>query len=142
MLYSVFEMERCNGDDTEGKIRDRRDRRATDAAADDDDDADDDAVINARQELDKRIQDTPLPEPAAAAAADDAADDADDDEDAIEPPRYNEKDKLISFANKMCIRKKTMDDFIIMKPAPATSSANLPQIRDYHDEIAKRTNDY
>ena len=125
----------------------QKEKYATDDAAT----ADDDAVINARQELDKRIQDTLFPEPASAAAAAaaaaaieptsaDAA--ADDDDNAIEPPRYNEKDKLISFANKMCIRKKTMDDFIIMKPAPATSSANLPQIRDYHDEIAKRTNDY
>ena len=112
---------------------------ATDAAdAADDDDDDDDAVINARQELDKRIQDTQLPEPASAVATiEPTAVDA----DAIEPPRYNEKDKLISFANKMCIRKKTMDDFIIMKPSP-TPVANLPQIRDYHDEIAKRTNDY
>jgi hypothetical protein len=96
-----------------------------------------DAVSNARQELDKRIQEAPLPvavahtepepepEPAAAAAA--------------APPRYIEDNKaLISFANKMCIRKKTMDDFIVMKPAPVASSANLPQIRDYHDEIAKR----
>ena len=32
-----------------------------------------------------------------------------------------------------------MDDFIVMKPAPVASSANLPQIRDYHDEIAKRS---
>ena len=116
---------------------------ADDDTADDTADADDDAVINARQELDKRIQDAPplpLPEPASAAATiEPTAVDA----DAIEPPRYNEKDKLISFANKMCIRKKTMDDFIKIKPAPTTtSSANLPQIRDYHDEIAKRTNDY
>ena len=97
---------------------------------------DTDAVSNARQELDKRIQEAPLPapaaqsepepEPAAAAAAAPAA------------PRYIEDNKaLISFANKMCIRKKTMDDFIVMKPAPVASSANLPQIRDYHDEIAK-----
>ena len=100
---------------------------------------DTDAVNNARQELDKRIQEAPLPapeapaaqsepEPAAAAAPAPAA------------PRYIEDNKaLISFANKMCIRKKTMDDFIVMKPAPVASSANLPQIRDYHDEIAKRS---
>jgi hypothetical protein len=96
------------------------------------------AVSNARQELDKRIQEAPLsapvrvahtePEPAAAAAA-----------AAPQPPRYIEDKALISFANKMCIRKKTMDDFIVMKPAPVASSANLPQIRDYHDEIAKRS---
>jgi hypothetical protein len=101
---------------------------------------DTDAVSNARQELDKRIQEAPLsapvrvahtePEPAAAAAA-----------AAPQPPRYIEDKALISFANKMCIRKKTMDDFIVMKPAPVASSANLPQIRDYHDEIAKRLNE-
>jgi hypothetical protein len=99
---------------------------------------DTDAVSNARQELDKRIQEAPLsapvrvahtePEPAAAAAA-----------AAPQPPRYIEDKALISFANKMCIRKKTMDDFIVMKPEPVASSANLPQIRDYHDEIAKRS---
>ena len=98
---------------------------------------DTDAVSNARQELDKRIQEAPLPapeapiaqsEPEPAAAAAPAA------------PRYIEDNKaLISFANKMCIRKKTMDDFIVMKPAPVASSVNLPQIRDYHDEIAKRS---
>jgi hypothetical protein len=69
----------------------------------------------------------PAPEHAPAAAA------------APQPPRYIEDKALISFANKMCIRKKTMDDFIVMKPAPVASSVNLPQIRDYHDEIAKRS---
>jgi len=97
-----------------------------------DEEADADAVHHARQELDKRIQETPLPAESDAAA------------DAVEPvptpPRYIEDNKaLISFANKMCIRKKTMDDFIVMKPAPVASSVNLPQIRDYHNELDKRT---
>lgn len=98
-------------------------------------DEDTDAVNNARQELDKRIQEAPLPAPEAPA-------DAEPEPAAAAPtaPRYIEDNKaLISFANKMCIRKKTMDDFIVMKPAPVASSANLPQIRDYHDEIAKRS---
>ena len=95
---------------------------------------DTDAVNNARQELDKRIQEAPLPAPEAPAAQSEP-----EPEPAAAAPRYIEDNKaLISFANKMCIRKKTMDDFIIMKPAPVASSANLPQIRDYHDEIAKR----
>jgi hypothetical protein len=41
----------------------------------------------------------------------------------------------------MCIRKKTMDDFIKIIPASSSSSSslNLPQIRDYHDEIEKQS---
>ena len=98
---------------------------------------DTDAVNNARQELDKRIQEAPLPAPEAPAAQSEPEPAA---AAAPTPPRYIEDNKaLISFANKMCIRKKTMDDFIVMKPAPVASSANLPQIRDYHDEIAKRS---
>ena len=97
---------------------------------------DTDAVNNARQELDKRIQEAPLPAPEAPAAQ---SEPEPEPAATATPPRYIEDNKaLISFANKMCIRKKTMDDFIIMKPAPVASSANLPQIRDYHDEIAKR----
>jgi hypothetical protein len=94
------------------------------------------AVSNARQELDKRIQEAPLSAPVRVAQS---------EPEPAEPvpmpaaPRYIEDKALISFANKMCIRKKTMDDFIVMKPAPVASSANLPQIRDYHDEIAKRS---
>lgn len=92
------------------------------------------AVSNARQELDKRIQEAPLPTPVRATEPD-----PEPEPEPAAPPRYIEDNKaLISFANKMCIRKKTMDDFIVMKPAPVASSANLPQIRDYHDEIAKR----
>jgi hypothetical protein len=50
---------------------------------------------------------------------------------------------IMSFANKMCIRKKTMDDFIVMKPIPGNSdeeiNARLPKIRDYQTEIMKRS---
>lgn len=50
--------------------------------------------------------------------------------------------KIMSFANKMCIRKKTMDDFIVMKPIPGNSdqeiNARLPKVRDYQNEIMKR----
>jgi hypothetical protein len=95
------------------------------------------AVSNARQELDKRIQEAPLPTPVRATEPEP---EPEPEPAAPAPPRYIEDNKaLISFANKMCIRKKTMDDFIVMKPAPVASSANLPQIRDYHDEIAKRS---
>ena len=51
--------------------------------------------------------------------------------------------RIMSFANKMCIRKKTMDDFIVMKPIPGNTDeeiiARLPKIRDYQNEIMKRT---
>lgn len=99
---------------------------------------DTDAVNNARQELDKRIQESPLPAPEAPIVP--AAQSEPEPAAAPAAPRYIEDNKaMISFANKMCIRKKTMDDFIVMKPAPVASSVNLPQIRDYHDEIAKRS---
>ena len=57
------------------------------------------------------------------------------------PPTI-QNDRILSFANKMCIRKKTMDDFIVMKPIPGNTDedikARLPKIRDYHQEITMR----
>jgi hypothetical protein len=53
-----------------------------------------------------------------------------------------QNDRILSFANKMCIRKKTMDDFIVMKPIPGNTDEDiktrLPKIRDYHQEITMR----
>jgi hypothetical protein len=70
------------------------------------------------------------PEPAPAAASTPA------------PPSTIQNDRILSFANKMCIRKKTMDDFIVMKPIPGNTDedikARLPKIRDYHQEITMR----
>ena len=48
---------------------------------------------------------------------------------------------LMSIANKMCIRKKTIDDFIVLKPRIDNEddiSARLPKVRDYQTEITKR----
>ena len=57
-------------------------------------------------------------------------------------PSTIQNDRILSFANKMCIRKKTMDDFIVMKPIPGNTDedikARLPKIRDYHQEITMR----
>jgi hypothetical protein len=57
------------------------------------------------------------------------------------PPTI-QNDRILSFANKMCIRKKTMDDFIVMKPIPGNTDedikARLPKIRDYRQEITMR----
>ena len=39
----------------------------------------------------------------------------------------------------MCIRKKTIDDFIVLKPVNNTDIiAKLPKVRDYHNELMKR----
>ena len=113
-------------------------------ASDADADAEDESVSNARQELDKRIQETSLsvsePRPDSSPSSPSAP--SSSPSAPSSPPRYNQEKGLISFANKMCIRKKTMDDFIKIIPSPSSSSSssslNLPQIRDYHDEIAKR----
>lgn len=46
---------------------------------------------------------------------------------------------LLSIANRMCIRKKTIDDFIVLKPVNNTDIiAKLPKVRDYQNEIMKR----
>ena len=62
-------------------------------------------------------------------------------EPAPTPPTI-QNDRILSFANKMCIRKKTMDDFIVMKPIPGNTDedikARLPKIRDYRQEITMR----
>lgn len=52
----------------------------------------------------------------------------------------NQTSSLLSIANKMCIRKKTIDDFIVLKPAMNNNNdtSKLPKIRDYHNEIMKR----
>lgn len=73
---------------------------------------------------------TASPEPAPAAAS------------TPSPPSTIQNDRILSFANKMCIRKKTMDDFIVMKPIPGNTDedikARLPKIRDYRQEITMR----
>lgn len=60
----------------------------------------------------------------------------------VPAPSTIQNDRILSFANKMCIRKKTMDDFIVMKPIPGNTDedikARLPKIRDYHQEITMR----
>ena len=50
----------------------------------------------------------------------------------------NQHKELLSIANKMCIRRKTIDDFIVLKPTDEHIKARLPKIRDYHGEIMKR----
>jgi len=46
---------------------------------------------------------------------------------------------IMSFANKMCMRKKTIDDFIVLKPREDVDiNSRLPKVRDYQSEITKR----
>ena len=57
------------------------------------------------------------------------------------PPPPSQTPNLMSIANKMCIRKKTIDDFIVLKPRTDNEhdiSARLPKVRDYQTEITKR----
>ena len=93
---------------------------------------DDNDLTHARSELYKKIQST--------ATNDD--DDRDDDNDRPQspppPPVPPPLSSIMSIANKMCIRRKTIDDFIVMKPTDEHIKARLPKLRDYHGEIMKR----
>jgi hypothetical protein len=98
-----------------------------------------------RTELHDKIQ-------ASAKIHTDDADDADDADESCEVVEdtvlpsdsasfiRNQTSSLLSIANKMCIRKKTIDDFIVLKPAMNNNNdtSKLPKIRDYHNEIMKR----
>ena len=57
------------------------------------------------------------------------------------PPPPSQTHSIMSIANKMCIRKKTIDDFIVLKPRISNEEdlkARLPKVRDYQTEITKR----
>jgi hypothetical protein len=57
------------------------------------------------------------------------------------PPPPSQTHSIMSIANKMCIRKKTIDDFIVLKPRTDNEqdiNARLPKVRDYQTEITKR----
>ena len=112
--------------------------------------ANDGDINDKRNELHDKIQ--------ASVGIHDDNDDDDDAEDDAEPCEVVEEDtvlalasasasfirnqtsSLLSIANKMCIRKKTIDDFIVLKPAINNNNdtSKLPKIRDYHNEIMKR----
>lgn len=97
-------------------------------------------VGDARHELQRKIQETDVapaahpPVPASPPASPPAP---------ASPPPPPASNAILSFANKMCIRKKTMDDFIVLKPVAGNTDeeikARLPKVRDYHSEILKRT---
>jgi hypothetical protein len=95
---------------------------------------DDDDMNHARSELYKKIQST--------------ATNDDDDDDRPQSPSQSPSpspppvppplSSIMSIANKMCIRRKTIDDFIVLKPSDEHIKARLPKLRDYHGEIMKR----
>ena len=99
-------------------------------------DNDNDNLIRTRNELHDKIQTT--------TTTDIPEDDyAVDDESEYPPPlpaaALTQTSSLLSIANKMCIRKKTIDDFIVLKPADNHDiKAKLPKVRDYQHEIMKR----
>jgi len=99
---------------------------------------DNDNLVRKRNELHDKIQTPTTPPP-----------DIPEDSDAVDaeqssPPRpplpaATQTASLLSIANKMCIRKKTIDDFIVLKPADNHDiKAKLPKVRDYQNEIMKR----
>lgn len=97
-------------------------------------------IQNARQELQQKIQETPLilqtEDPNLTTTY------TETEPDAVTSTGPTLTGRIMSFANKMCIRKKTLDDFIVMKPIPGNTdeeiNARLPKVRDYQHEIMKR----
>jgi len=99
-----------------------------------------DDIIQARIVVQQKIQTSSLIEQLEHNA------DADADADADKalspppsPPTHSQTQNIMSIANKMCIRKKTIDDFIVMKPRiDNIDHDRLPKVRDYQTEITKR----
>lgn len=95
-------------------------------------------ITNARQELQRKIIETPL-----ILQMKDEPNESKVESGPAPAPESIITGQIMSFANKMCIRKKTMDDFIVMKHIPGNSdeeiNARLPKIRDYQNEINKRS---
>ena len=110
-----------------------------------------DNIAHARHELHRKIQDTAAPSAstspspsssASISASSSASASSPASASTSPPPSRPPPPSILSIANKMCIRKKTMDDFIVLKPAAGNTDeeikARLPKVRDYHSEIMKR----
>ena len=111
-----------------------------------------DDVNQARHDLQKKIQETPSPSPSPNISSPSPPSPPTPpvpSSSPSPPERMNAtraiSDRIMSFANKMCIRRKTMDDFIVMKPIHGNThediNARLPKVRDYHSEIFKRASE-
>ena len=120
------------GEDTRNEVRCNRD----DGCSDD--------MIHARNELQQKIQLTTNIVEDAETEADDRPKSPPPSPPPPPPPQAPplSSSHIMSIANKMCIRKKTIDDFIVLKPAINQTdehiNARLPKVRDYHGEIMKR----
>jgi len=109
-----------------------------------------DDLIQARHELQQKIRSSSLNEEDEHGQQRDINDDADDHRTSSPPPPSppplphppSQTHNIMSIANKMCIRKKTIDDFIVMKPRVENNDqdihSRLPKVRDYQTEISKR----
>lgn len=102
-------------------------------------------LCQARNDLQEKIQSIQLNYDTGPDADTEHAADNDDEDSHEEPRRMNSSQvnssNIMSIANKMCIRKKTIDDFIVLKPRmddEENINARLPKVRDYQTEITKR----
>jgi hypothetical protein len=104
-----------------------------------------DELFHARQELQEKIDATNIAHEDEIDDNDPQSEEEQEEEVMLSPPSYSKPGMMkdvMSIANKMCMRKKTIDDFIVLKPAINHTdehiNAKLPKVRDYHGEIMKR----
>lgn len=96
---------------------------------------------DARNELQEKIMRAPSPPLPPSSPISDSSMLSESSSPPPPPPPPSQTPNLMSIANKMCIRKKTIDDFIVLKPRTDNEhdiNARLPKVRDYQTEITKR----
>ena len=96
---------------------------------------------DARNELQEKIMRAPSPPLPPSSPISDSSMLSESSSSSPPPPPPSQTPNLMSIANKMCIRKKTIDDFIVLKPRTDNEhdiNARLPKVRDYQTEITKR----
>lgn len=96
---------------------------------------------DARNELQEKIMRAPSPPLPPSSPISDSSMLSESSSPPPPPPPPSQTLNLMSIANKMCIRKKTIDDFIVLKPRTDNEhdiNARLPKVRDYQTEITKR----
>ena len=94
---------------------------------------------DARNELQEKIMMTPTPEPVEEPPLHSPTPSLPSLLPHPPPSSSSSMNHIMSFANKMCMRKKTIDDFIVLKPREDIDiNARLPKVRDYQSEITKR----
>ena len=96
---------------------------------------------DARNELQEKIMRAPSPPLPPSSPISDSSMLSESSPPPSPPPPPSQTHSIMSIANKMCIRKKTIDDFIVLKPRTDNEhdiNARLPKVRDYQTEITKR----